>query len=92
MSASSSWRRSRAWRELKPFLSLVLPLVAYAVLRIVFARVVGTSGFLNPSGSISKGLAVFGFVVLVVRITVLVGVPLILTYRLVQRLLTPPQA
>jgi hypothetical protein len=60
-------------------------LVAYGILRVVFAHVVGAGGFATP-GSLDKGLAAFALVMLVMRITVLVGVPLVVTYRIVQRL------
>jgi hypothetical protein len=47
---------------------------------------VGSGGFSTP-GSLDKGLAAFALVMLVMRITILAGVPLVVTYRLVQRLL-----
>jgi hypothetical protein len=88
--AAPRWPRAgRAWawiaRELRPHLSIVYALVAYSVLRVVFVHVVGTGGFATP-GSLDKGLAAFALVILVMRITVLVGVPLVVTYRIVQRL------
>ena len=81
------WAASRAWvsRELRPYLSIAAALVAYAILRVVFTHVVGTGGFATP-GSLDHGLAAFALVMLVMRITVLVGVPLAVTYRLVHRL------
>jgi len=74
------------WRELKPYASLVPGLVAYGILRVVFAHVVGSQGFVTPSGSPGKGLVAFALVMLVTRIAVLVIVPLVITYRIVRRL------
>lgn len=88
---AASWRCAfralRAWmsRELGPYRSIVSALVVYGVLRIVFAHVVGSGGFATP-GSLDRGLAAFALVMLVMRITILVGVPLVVTYRLVHRL------
>ena len=81
------WRATWAWitRELRPHLSIAYALVAYGILRVVFTHVVGTGGFATP-GSLDKGLAVFALVMLVMRITILVGVPLVVTYRIVHRL------
>jgi len=92
MTAQGRWRRAyevcRPWivRELRPYLSLAPGLVAYGILRIVFAHVVGNQGFVTPSGSPDKGLVVFALVMLVTRTAVLVIVPLIVTYRIVRRL------
>lgn len=72
-------------RELRPYRSIVSALVVYGVVRLVFAHVVGSGGFATP-GSLDKGLAAFALVVLVMRITILVGVPLVVTYRIVHRL------
>jgi hypothetical protein len=60
-------------------------LAAYGVLRVVFEHVVGTGGFATP-GSLDQGLAAFAFVMVVLRLTVLVGVPMLVTYRLACRL------
>jgi hypothetical protein len=89
VSTESGWRRLRRsviWRELQPYASLVIGLVAYGILRVVFAHVMGSNGLVTPSGAPSKALAVFGLVMLVMRLTVLVVVPLVVTYRLVCRL------
>jgi hypothetical protein len=81
-----TWRASRLGAALGPYLALVPGLVAYGVLRVVFAHVVGSQGFVTPSGSPNKALAAFALVMLVMRITVIVGVPLVVTYRLVVQL------
>lgn len=86
MSLPEQSRRSRAWRELRPYVALVPVLVAYGILRVVFAHVVGSQGFVTPSGSPGKGLVTFALVMLVTRIAVLVIVPLVITYRIVRRL------
>ena len=82
-------RRTRIWRELRPFLAPVLSVVGYGVLRAVFLHMIGSGGFATPEGVLDRGLAGFGLVVLVMRLAVLVLVPLIVTYRLVRRLLAP---
>jgi hypothetical protein len=51
-------------RELRPHLSIVYALVAYGILRVVFAHVVGTGGFATPS-SLDKGPAAFAPMMLV---------------------------
>ena len=86
MTAHPGSRHARIWRELKPFASLAPGLVAYGILRVVFSHVVGSSGFATPEGALNTGLAAFALVMLVMRITVLVLVPLIVTYRIVRRL------
>ena len=85
-SCQPSWSSIR--RELKPFWMLVLGVFVYGILCIVFSRVVGSGGLVTPSSSIDNGLAVFTLVMLVMRITVLVVVPLVVTYRVVRRLFT----
>jgi hypothetical protein len=82
-------RRSRIWREVRPFVAPMVALAAYAILRELFARVLGSQGFVTPSGSPGSALVAFALFVLVMRITVLVAVPLIVTYRVVRRLLAP---
>ena len=84
---AGGWRRSRIWREARPFVMVALGVAAYGLLRVVFVHVVGSQGFVTPSGSPGMGLVAFAVVMLVMRITVLVAVPLIITYRVVQRLL-----
>jgi hypothetical protein len=81
-----SGRRSRIWREVKPFVAPMLPVVVYAILREVFAHVAGSQGLVTPSGSPGTGLVVLAVILLVMRITMLVVVPLIVTYRVVRRL------
>jgi len=73
-------------RELRPYAALAAGLLAYGILRVVFAHVAGSEGFATPAGLLDKRLAVFTLVMLVMRITVIVLVPLIVTYRIVRRL------
>jgi hypothetical protein len=80
------WRRSRAWRELRPYAGLALGLAGYAILRVVFAHVAGSRGVVTPSGSASQGLVALAVVMLAARLAVLFLVPLLLVYRLVRRL------
>jgi hypothetical protein len=83
----AAWVAAR--RELMPFRSLAAALIAYAILRVVYAHVVGIQGFTTDDGSLDRGLAAFALVMLVLRITILVAVPLIVTYRVIERLLAP---
>jgi hypothetical protein len=81
-----SGRRSRIWREVKPFVAPMLLVAVYAIVREVFAQVAGSQGFVTPSGSPGTGLVAFAVILLVMRITMLVAVPLIVTYRVIRRL------
>ncbi|HEX4422615.1 MAG TPA: hypothetical protein VH165_32090 [Kofleriaceae bacterium] len=83
------WRAlwaTRPGRVLRPVRSLLAWLAGYAVLRAVFFHVAGGQGLLTPSQAIDRRLVVLALVLLVMRITLLVAVPLVVTYQLVMRL------
>jgi hypothetical protein len=79
--------RSRAWRELKPFVGPALIVVVYAVMRVVESAVADGHGMLTPSGSMDGTRAVLGIATLAMRIFILVVVLFATVYRLVIRML-----
>ena len=79
--------RQRIWRELKPFVGLVVIVALYIVVRLSFGAMSGSRGVLTPSGGVDSTLAILAFATFVLRLTVLVLVPFVATYRLVMRML-----
>lgn len=79
--------RPRGWRAMRPWLGLIAGLAAYAALRAVLVHAIGSQGLVTPSGAPGKAVAALALALLVMRVTVLVAVPLIATYRVVRWLL-----
>jgi hypothetical protein len=62
-------------------------LATYAVARLAFAALTEDGGLLTPEGKPSLGVAALGVAVLVLRLAVVFGIPGLLVYRGVTRLL-----
>jgi len=78
---------SRVWRELRPFVGLVVVILIYAIVRAAAAMLAGSHGVLTPSGAVDKQLAALVVATFIMRLVVLFVVPFIVTYRLVMRTL-----
>jgi hypothetical protein len=78
---------ARIWREVKPFVGLVVIVLVYAIVHAVFTHQATDRGLLTPSGGVDTSLVVLGLATLGLRVIVLVVVPIIAVYRLVSRLL-----
>ena len=77
---------TRSW--LRIFLGPALLLVVYLILLSLFAVATRNDGLLNPGHLPRLDLALLGLGVILLRLAVLVLVPTVLAYRLVERLLS----
>lgn len=69
-------------RRLRPIRDVVICLAAYALLRTLALHLLGDAGVLTPKQSVEPWRLAAAFTLLVTRLTILIGVPLVLGYRL----------
>ena len=73
-------------RETRPFASVLITLAVYWCMKAIFFLVTSDAGLLVPSGSLNLGVAIFGGLLVLLRLWVLFVVPALVVYRVACRI------
>lgn len=84
--------KQRVLRELKAFRAPIAILMTYAIVRLAFGWHAGSRGLLAADGSLDAVSGTLGLATLALRGLVLVLVPALVVYKIILRVMTPPDA